>query len=84
MPRLLAHSRIGRLAQSGAGANQPYYLALRTLVKTISTFGCSSAAAKVAEAALSTGVSGALMGLTTDVLIYKPRHNRDEDVDFEV
>jgi chaperonin GroEL len=39
--------------------------------------------AKVAEAALSTGVSGALMGLTTDVLVYKPRHNRDEDVDFE-
>ncbi|MFZ1752406.1 MAG: chaperonin GroEL [Caldilineaceae bacterium] len=40
--------------------------------------------AKVAEAALRTGVSGALMGMTTDVLVYKPRHNRDEDVDFEV
>jgi len=39
--------------------------------------------AKVAEAAIRTGVSGALMGLTTDVLVYKPRHNRDEDVDFE-
>lgn len=39
--------------------------------------------AKVAEAALRTGVSGALMGMTTDVLVYKPRHNRDEDVDFE-
>ncbi len=40
--------------------------------------------AKVAETALRTGVSGALMALTTDVLVYKPRHNRDEDVDFEV
>lgn len=40
--------------------------------------------AKVVETALRTGVSGALMALTTDVLVYKPRHNRDEDVDFEV
>jgi chaperonin GroEL len=40
--------------------------------------------AKVVETALRTGVSGALMALTTDVLVYKPRSNRDEDVDFEV
>lgn len=39
--------------------------------------------ARVAETALRTGVSGALMGLTTEVLVYKPRHNRDEDVDYE-
>jgi len=37
---------------------------------------------RVLHSALQTGVSGALMGMTTDVLIHKPRHNRDEDVDF--
>jgi chaperonin GroEL len=37
---------------------------------------------RVLQAALEIGVSGALMALTTDVLIHKPRHNRDEDVTF--
>jgi len=37
---------------------------------------------KVLHAALRTGVSGALMALTTAVLVHKPRANRDEDVDF--
>ncbi|MFN8490152.1 MAG: chaperonin GroEL [Caldilineaceae bacterium] len=37
---------------------------------------------KVVHTALQTGVSGALMGLTTAVLVHKPRLNRDEAVDF--
>lgn len=37
---------------------------------------------KVLTTALQTGVSGALMGITTAVLVHKPRHNRDEAVDF--
>lgn len=37
---------------------------------------------KVLQVALETGVSGALMALTTDVLVHKPRHNRDKEVDF--
>jgi chaperonin GroEL len=37
---------------------------------------------KVLQVALQTGVSGALMALTTDVLVHKPRSNRDEEVDF--
>jgi chaperonin GroEL len=32
--------------------------------------------------ALQTGVSGAVMALTTEVLVHKPRLNRDEDVTF--
>jgi chaperonin GroEL len=38
---------------------------------------------RVLQAALETGVSGALMALTTDVLVHRPRHNRDEDVSFD-
>jgi chaperonin GroEL len=37
---------------------------------------------KVLQVALETGVSGALMALTTDVLVHKPRQNRSEEVDF--
>ena len=37
---------------------------------------------KVLQVALQTGVSGALMALTTDVLVHKPRSNRNEEVDF--
>lgn len=37
---------------------------------------------KVLEVALETGVSGALMALTTDALVHKPRHNRSKEVDF--
>jgi chaperonin GroEL len=37
---------------------------------------------QVVQAALQIGVSGALMGMTTEVLVHKPRHNRDEAVDF--
>lgn len=37
---------------------------------------------KVVHTALQTGVSGAMMGLTTAVLVHKPRINRDEAVDF--
>jgi chaperonin GroEL len=37
---------------------------------------------KVLHSALQIGVSGALMGMTTEVLVHKPRHNRDEAVDF--
>jgi chaperonin GroEL len=37
---------------------------------------------KVLQVALETAVSGALMALTTDVLIHKPRANRDDQVDF--
>lgn len=37
---------------------------------------------KVLHVALETGVSGALMALTTDVLVHKPRHNRNQEVDF--
>jgi chaperonin GroEL len=37
---------------------------------------------KVLQSALQIGVSGALMGMTTDVLVHRPRQNRDEDVDF--
>lgn len=37
---------------------------------------------RVLEVALRTGVSGALMALTTEVLVHKPRHNRSKEVDF--
>ena len=37
---------------------------------------------KVLQVALESGVSGALMALTTEVLVHKPRHNRSEEVDF--
>lgn len=37
---------------------------------------------KVVQTALQIGVSGALMGMTTEVLVHKPCHNRDEEVDF--
>lgn len=37
---------------------------------------------KVLQTALQIGVSGALMAITTQVLVHKPRHNRDEAVDF--
>jgi chaperonin GroEL len=37
---------------------------------------------KVLQTALQIGISGALMGMTTEVLVHKPRHNRDEAVDF--
>lgn len=32
--------------------------------------------------ALRAGVSGAMMALTTEVLVHRPRQNRDEEVDF--
>ncbi|MCB0079319.1 MAG: hypothetical protein KDE47_00230, partial [Caldilineaceae bacterium] len=38
----------------------------------------------VVTKALDAGVSGALMAITTDTLVSKPRHNRDEKVDFRV
>lgn len=37
----------------------------------------------VVRTALGAGVSGALMALTTDVLVHLPRSNRDEAVDFQ-
>jgi chaperonin GroEL len=37
---------------------------------------------QVLQAALQIGASGALMALTTDVLVHKPRHNRSKEVDF--
>jgi chaperonin GroEL len=37
---------------------------------------------KVLQVALESGVSGALMALTTDVLVHKPRHNRSKEVDL--
>lgn len=37
---------------------------------------------RVLEVALRTGVSGALMALTTEVLVHKPRPNRSKEVDF--
>jgi chaperonin GroEL len=37
---------------------------------------------KVLHTALQIGVSGACMALTTDVLVHKPRQNRDDEVDF--
>jgi chaperonin GroEL len=37
---------------------------------------------KVLQVALETAVSGALMALTTEVLVHKPRHNRSKEVDF--
>ncbi|MEZ4863888.1 MAG: chaperonin GroEL [Caldilineaceae bacterium] len=36
----------------------------------------------VLKEALHIGVSGALMGLTTETLVHRPRHNRAEEVDF--
>lgn len=38
---------------------------------------------RVLYVALQTAVSGAMTALTTEVLIHKPRHNRDEDVSFQ-
>jgi chaperonin GroEL len=37
---------------------------------------------QVLTTALQTAISGALMAMTIEVLIHKPRHNRDEAVDF--
>lgn len=37
---------------------------------------------QVLKEALRIGVSGALMALTTDVLVHRPRQNRDDAVDF--
>jgi chaperonin GroEL len=37
---------------------------------------------RVTQTALRTGVSGALMALTTEVLVHKPRGNRSDEVDF--
>ncbi|MEZ4712269.1 MAG: chaperonin GroEL [Caldilineaceae bacterium] len=37
---------------------------------------------RVLQSALQIGASGALMALTTDVLVHKPRANRDDEVDF--
>ncbi|MCB0117065.1 MAG: hypothetical protein KDD84_23355, partial [Caldilineaceae bacterium] len=37
---------------------------------------------RVLYTALQTGVSGALMALTTEVLVHRPRQNREDDVDF--
>ncbi|HRJ44064.1 MAG: chaperonin GroEL [Caldilineaceae bacterium] len=70
---------LARLSERGPGWG---YDVLRHAIVEMATSHIVDPA-KVAEAALTTGVSGALMGLTTDVLVYKPRHNRDEDVDFE-
>jgi chaperonin GroEL len=39
--------------------------------------------AKILQTALRIGVSGALMGMTTEVLVHRPRHNRDKTVDFK-
>ncbi len=39
---------------------------------------------RVVHAALETAVSGALMAITTETLVHRPRHNRDEAVDFRV
>lgn len=41
-------------------------------------------AARVLSQALKIGVSGALMAITTDVLVSKPRSNRSDEVDFNV
>lgn len=37
----------------------------------------------VVERALQAGISGALMALTTEALVHRPRHNRDDAVDFK-
>lgn len=37
---------------------------------------------RVLRAALQTGVSGAMMAITTGVLVHRPRHNREDDVSF--
>jgi chaperonin GroEL len=37
---------------------------------------------KVVQVAVQTGISGAVMALTTDVLVHRPRANRDDSVDF--
>ena len=38
---------------------------------------------RVLQAALQIGVSGALMALTTETLVHRPRHNRQQEVDFK-
>lgn len=37
---------------------------------------------QVVQMALQTAVSGAIMHVTTEVLVHRPRENRDEEVDF--
>ncbi len=37
---------------------------------------------RVATTALQTAISGAMTAITTEVLVHRPRHNRDEDVSF--
>jgi len=70
---------LARLRERGAGWG--YDVLREEIVEMVSAHIVDPA--RVAETALRTGVSGALMGLTTEVLVYKPRHNRDENVDFE-
>lgn len=38
---------------------------------------------QVLTTALQTGISGALMGMSTEVLVHRPRQNRDAAVDFK-
>jgi chaperonin GroEL len=73
-----ASSIIARVSESAAGCG---YDVMRGEVTDMMAANIVDPV-KVLQVALQTAVSGALMLLTTDVLVHKPRSNRDEEVDF--
>jgi chaperonin GroEL len=75
---LEASSILAHVAQSGAGCG--YDVLAQQFTNMIAANIVDPV--KVLQVALQTGVSGALMALTTDVLVHKPRSNRNKEVDF--
>lgn len=69
---------LAQIQSSGNGAG--FDVLTGQLVENLATH--ISDPLKVLTTALQTGVSGALMAMTTEVLVHKPRQNRDDDVDF--
>ncbi len=75
---LEASSILAHVAESGAGCG--YDVLAQQFTNMIAANIVDPV--KVLQVALQTGVSGALMALTTDVLVHKPRSNRNKEVDF--
>jgi chaperonin GroEL len=73
-----APSIMARITESGAGCG---YDVMRQQFTNMMAANIVDPV-KVLQVALQTGVSGALMALTTDVLVHKPRANRNKEVDF--
>jgi chaperonin GroEL len=73
-----AASIMARVAESGSGCG---YDVMRQQFTNMMVANIVDPV-KVLQVALQTGVSGALMALTTEVLVHKPRANRNKEVDF--